>query len=54
MLDWLTVIVGVIGLAIVLAMPALMWYMVIYGLVQIVREEKGMGDLLSQGSSGGK
>ena len=45
MLDWLTVIVGVVGIAIILAIPAWMWYMVIYGLVQIAREKRGVGGL---------
>ena len=45
MLDWLTVIVAVVGFAIILAIPAWMWYMVIYGLVQIAREKRGKGGL---------
>ena len=43
MLEWLTVIVGVVGFAIILAMLARLWYMVIYGLVQIAREKRGEG-----------
>jgi hypothetical protein len=45
MLEWLTVIVGAAGLLIILAIPAWLWYMVIYGLVQIAREKRGEGGL---------
>jgi hypothetical protein len=41
MIEWLTVIVGAIGIAIILAIPAALWYMVIHGLVQIAQEEHG-------------
>jgi hypothetical protein len=37
---WLTVVVGVVGIAIVMTIPAALWTMVIYGLVQIVRENQ--------------
>ena len=45
MLDWLAVIVGVVALATILAIPVSMWYMVIYGLVQLARERRGVGRL---------
>jgi hypothetical protein len=40
---WLMVIVGVLGIAVILTIPACVWYMVVYGLVQIVREKQGKG-----------
>ena len=45
MLDWLSVVVAVVGFAIILAIPAWIWFMVIYGLVQIAREKRGIGGL---------
>lgn len=38
MVEWLTVIVAVVGIAIVVAIPAALWAMVVYGLVQIAQE----------------
>ena len=52
MLDWLTVIVAVVGLAIILAIPAWMWYMVIYGLVHIAQEKRGVAELVQATWSG--
>lgn len=43
MLEWLTVMVGVVGFAIILAIPTWLWCMVIYGLAQIAREKRGEG-----------
>jgi hypothetical protein len=40
---WLMVILGVVGVAIMLSIPAAVWFMVIYGLAQIVREKQGRG-----------
>lgn len=39
MLEWLAVFVAVAGIAIILSMPAALWAMVVYGLVQIAREK---------------
>lgn len=38
MVEWLTVIVAVVGTAIVVAIPAALWAMVVYGLIQSAQE----------------
>jgi hypothetical protein len=38
---WVMMIVGVLGLGFVFAILAWLWYMIIYGLVHVVREKRG-------------
>jgi hypothetical protein len=40
MVEWLAVIAAIVGIAIVLSIPAALWVMVVNGLVQIARENR--------------
>jgi hypothetical protein len=40
MATWLVVTIAVVGIAILVSIPTALWAMVIYGLVQIVRENE--------------
>jgi hypothetical protein len=40
---WFTLTITVLGIAIILAIVAWLWYMVAYGLVQRLREKRGKG-----------
>ena len=38
---WVAMVIGVVGLAIVLAIPVAVWAIFVYGLVQMLREKQG-------------
>ena len=38
---WLAVLIGVVGIALLLAIPAALWTLVIQGLVYSIREKRG-------------